>query len=84
MSKKKLVSILLSAVLCFGMLGSTFSASAASVSVHLTKTQAVNLPPMCTVHLNIIGEQIASPRNTVCTILPATKTVSFGTLGDSI
>lgn len=37
MSKKKLVSILLSAVLCFGMLGSTFSASAASVSVHLTK-----------------------------------------------
>ena len=42
MSKKKLVSILLSAVLCFGMLGSTFSASAASVSVHLTKNQAVN------------------------------------------
>ena len=36
MSKKKLVSILLSAVLCFGMLGSTFSASAAYVSVHLT------------------------------------------------
>lgn len=42
MSKKKLVSILLSAVLCFGMLGSTFSASAAHVTVHLTKTQAVN------------------------------------------
>lgn len=42
MSKKKLVSILLSAVLCFGMLGSTFSASAAYVSVHLTKNQAVN------------------------------------------
>lgn len=42
MSKKKLVSILLSAVLCFGMLGGTFVASAESVSVHLTKTQAVN------------------------------------------
>lgn len=42
MSKKKLVSILLSAVLCFGMLGSTFSASAAHVTVHLTKNQAVN------------------------------------------
>ena len=42
MSKKKLVSILLSAVLCFGMLGSTFSASAAHVSVHLTKDQTVN------------------------------------------
>ena len=42
MSKKKLVSILLSAVLCFGMLGSTFSASAAHVSVHLTKDQAVD------------------------------------------
>ena len=40
MSKKKLVSILLSAVL--GMLGGTFVASAESVSVHLTKTQAVN------------------------------------------
>lgn len=33
MSKKKLVSILLSAVLCFGMLGGTFVASAESVSV---------------------------------------------------
>lgn len=42
MSKKKLVSILLSAVLCFGMLGGTFVASAESVSVHLTKDQAVN------------------------------------------
>ena len=42
MSKKKLVSILLSAALCFGMLGGTFVASAESVSVHLTKTQAVN------------------------------------------
>lgn len=42
MSKKKLVSILLSAVLCFGMLGSTFSASAAHVTVHLTKDQTVN------------------------------------------
>lgn len=42
MTKKKLVSILISAVLCFGMLGSTFSASAAYVSVHLTKNQAVN------------------------------------------
>ena len=41
MSKKKLVSILLSAVLCFGMLGGTFVASAESVSVHLSKTQAV-------------------------------------------
>ena len=83
MSKKKLVSILLSAVLCFGMLGGTFVASAESVSVHLTKTQAVNSSS------NVYGTfkyfwGTASPRNTVCTILPAIKTVSFGTLGDSI
>lgn len=40
--KKRLAAILLSTVMCFGVLGSTFTASAASVSVHLTKTQATN------------------------------------------
>ena len=84
MSKKKLVSILLSAVLCFGMLGGTFVASAESVSVHLTKTQAVNSSPMCTVHLSIIGEKTANPQNTACTISLATKTKVFGTQGAAI
>lgn len=84
MSKKKLVSILLSAVLCFGMLGGTFVASAESVSVHLTKTQAVNSSSNVYGTFKYYWEQTASPRNTVCTILPATKMVPFGTLGESI
>lgn len=40
--KKKVLSILLSAIMCFGILGGTVSASAASVSVHLTESQASN------------------------------------------
>lgn len=40
--KKKVLSILISSIMCFGILGGTFSASAASVSVHLTKNQASN------------------------------------------
>lgn len=42
MKKARILSVLLSAIMCFGIIGGTFSASAASVSVHLTKTQATN------------------------------------------
>ncbi len=83
MSKKKLVSILLSAVLCFGMLGSTFSASAAYVSVHLTKNQAVNSSSNVYGTFKYFWEQTASPRNTVYYIARYKNGVFWYT-GDSI
>ncbi len=42
MKNKKMLSILLSVVMCFGVLGTAFSASAASVSVHLLTNQKSN------------------------------------------
>jgi len=42
MKSKKILSILLSVVMCFGVLGTAFSASAASVSVHLLTNQKSN------------------------------------------
>lgn len=82
MSKKKLVSILLSAVLCFGMLGSTFSASAAHVTVHLTKTQAVNSSSNVHGSFKYYWGKTANPQNTACTISLATNTMVFGTRGE--
>lgn len=84
MSKKKLVSILLSAVLCFGMLGGTFVASAESVSVHLTKTQAVNSSSNVYGTFKYYWGKTANPQNTACTISLATKTKVFGTQGAAI
>ncbi len=42
MKKSKALSILLSVFMCFSIMSCVFSASAASVSVHLVKTQSVN------------------------------------------
>lgn len=43
MKSKKMLSILLSVVMCFCALGTAFSASAASVNVHLLTNQGSNI-----------------------------------------